>query len=577
MQRLTGTPASPGFASGPVYLMQIDHFQPERTPIDDVNAELTRLDAALAQAAEEIEALRVRTAQKVGAEEARVFEAHALMLADPTLVDAARETIQTERVNAAWAFLSAGEQTAAMLASLDDAYLRERAADVRDVAGRVVRILAGRPSASLAELRRPSIIVAHDLTPSETAQMEHELILAFATDIGGPTSHTVIMARTLGIPAVVGLGNVTEQTAHGDTMVLDGTAGEVFIRPGDAELSSLQVRAEAHRKREERLARIAALAPETKDGRHFELAANIGRPEEAAPARKRGAEGVGLFRTEFLYMENATLPTEEAQYLAYRTAVEAMAPHPVIIRTLDIGGDKQLECLKLPVEANPFLGLRAIRVCLADPPLFKTQLRALLRASAHGRLRIMYPMIQSLQELQEANTLLAQARAELESEGVPTGTPEVGIMVEIPAAAIVADMLAPHVDFFSIGTNDLIQYTLAVDRMNERVSHLYQPFHPAVLRLIRTVCAAAHAAGKWTGMCGEMAGDPTAAPLLLGLGLDEWSMSAPAIAAVKEVLRATATADAEALAADLLTLSDPAQIRARALAFCRARTEQDQV
>ncbi|HYF76623.1 MAG TPA: phosphoenolpyruvate--protein phosphotransferase [Symbiobacteriaceae bacterium] len=574
MERISGIPASAGLATGPVYLIRTETVRAERTAADDPAVELQRLDDALTRAALEIEALRRRTLEKVGAEEALVFEAHALMLSDPALVDGARALIESEHVNAAWAFQSAGDEMAEMLATLDDEYLRERAADVRDVAGRVVRILLGRPAASLLGMQEPSIVVAHDLTPSETAQMDYDLILGFATDIGGPTSHTVIMARTLGIPAVVGLGNITERARHGDRCILDGGAGVVTLSPDLGALDEAARRQAAQEERKERLAALVNLPAITLDGHAVELAANIGRPAEAAAALKFGARGVGLFRTEFLYMDRPTLPTEAEQYQAYRAAVEAMAPHPVIIRTLDIGGDKQLESLPLPAEANPFLGLRALRLCLERKDLFKTQLRALLRAAAHGKLRIMYPMVQSLQELQAANSLLAEARADLVAEGVEVGTPEIGIMIEIPAAAMIADLLAPHVDFFSIGTNDLIQYTLAVDRMNERVSHLYQPFHPAVLRLIRQVCEAAHGAGKWCGMCGEMAGDPVAAPLLLGLGLDEWSMSAPSLPAVKEIMRAVSAAECADLACDLLQLSDPAEIRAGAAVFYRSRLQQ---
>ncbi|HWI60287.1 MAG TPA: phosphoenolpyruvate--protein phosphotransferase [Symbiobacteriaceae bacterium] len=567
MERLKGIPASAGLATGPVYLIRTETVRAERTVAPDPAAELERLDQALARAAAELESLRQRTAQKVGEAEAAVFEAHLMMLEDPSLVETARGLIESEQVGAAWAFQTAGEEAAEMLAQIDDAYLRERAADVRDVATRVVRILLGRPAASLLDLREPSVIVARDLTPSETAQMDYDLILGFATDIGGPTSHTVIFARTLGIPAVVGLGNITGQALHGDRCILDGSAGEVILDPDVGALDEAARRQAAEQERRDRLARLIQLPSVTSDGHRVELAANIGNPAQAAQAIKHGAQGSGLFRTEFLYMDRPTLPTEEEQYQAYRGAVEAMSPHAVIIRTLDIGGDKHLDALPLPAEANPFLGLRALRLCLERKDLFKVQLRALLRASVHGKLRIMYPMVQSLQELKAANALLEECRRELTLEGVPVGTPEVGIMVEIPAAAVISDLLAPHVDFFSIGTNDLIQYTLAVDRMNERVSHLYQPFHPAVLRLIRQVCQAAHTAGKWCGMCGEMASDPIAAPLLLGLGLDEWSMSAPSIPAVKEAIRAVSAAECATLARELLSLSDPAEIRAGATVF----------
>lgn len=574
MELLKGIPASAGLATGPVYLVLTEAVRAPRATAADPAAELARLDQALTRAAAEIEALRRRTAEKVGEAEAMVFEAHAMMLSDPALVDAARDRIETEQADAAWAFQSAGDEVAEMMAAIEDAYLRERAADVRDVAMRVVRILLGRPSMSLLDLQEPSIIVARDLTPSETAQMDHDLILGFATDTGGPTSHTVIMARTLGIPAVVGLGDITQKALHGDRCILDGTTGEVILEPDVQALHAAAERQAAGEQRRLQLAALAQLPSVTADGHKVELAANIGRPAEAAQALQHGAQGIGLFRTEFLYMDRPALPTEEEQYQAYRSAVETMSPHAVIIRTLDIGGDKKLEALELPAESNPFLGLRALRICLERKEMFKTQLRAMLRAAVHGKLRIMYPMVQSLQELQAANAVLAEARRELETEGANIGTPEVGIMIEIPAAAVIADLLAPHVDFFSIGTNDLIQYTLAVDRMNERVSHLYQPFHPAVLRLIRVITQAAHAAGKWCGMCGEMAADPVAAPVLLGLGLDEWSMSAPAIPAVKEAIRAVSSTSCALLAKDLLTLGDPAEIRAGATVFYRQHVQQ---
>lgn len=575
MTRLKGTPASPGLAIGPVYLLQKEEVRADRRSVFDSAAEVQRMDAALLRAEDEIRTLRRKTAERVGESEAEIFDAHMLFLHDPSLVDAARDRIRAESVCAEWAFQDTGAELASMLAGLDDEYLRERAADVRDVVQRVVRILMGRPAPDLSGILIPSVVVAGDLTPSETAQINPEVVLGFATDIGGPTSHTAIMARTLGIPAVVGLGEVTRRAAHGDPVVLDGGTGELVLRPDATELEQARAREAAFVAKRRRLAQLVELPAETKDGVRVELAANIGRPAEASDALKWGAEGVGLFRTEFLYMDRPTLPTEEEQYRSYKHALEIMGEsRPVIIRTLDIGGDKHLDALPLPHELNPFLGLRAIRICFDRPELFRTQLRALLRAAMHGHLRVMYPMIQSVAEVRKANALMDQALAELQAEGIPARRPEVGIMVEIPAAAAIADLLAPHVDFFSIGTNDLIQYSLAVDRMNERVAALYEPFHPAVLRLIAQVCAAGKAAGKWTGMCGEMAGDALAAPVLLGLGLEEWSMSASSLPAVKEVLRAITLSEAEELARSVLSMADPAEIRAKVADFCRARGVQ---
>lgn len=572
MAVLKGTPASPGLVIGPVYLLQKEAVRAERQHMDDQPAQRSRLDAALAQAEAELQVIRTRTAERAGEEEAAIFDAHLLFLADPSLVDAARDKALAEAVDIAWAFQETGEELAKMLGSLDDDYLRERAADVRDVVQRVVRILLGRPAPDLGAVPTPSVVVAVDLTPSETAQIDPAKVLAFATDIGGPTSHSAIMARTLGIPAVVGLGDVSHRAQHGDLAILDGSSGTVILRPDEAELTAARAKEAAFGERRRGLEQLVALPAQTADGHRLELAANIGKPAEAEAALRWGAEGVGLFRTEFLYMDRPTLPSEEEQYQAYRAVLEIMgAARPVIIRTLDVGGDKQLDALPLPTELNPFLGLRAIRLCFDRPALFKTQLRALLRAAVHGHLRVMYPMIQSLAEVHQANALLDEALAELVAEGVPARRPEIGIMIEIPAAALIADLLAPHVDFFSIGTNDLIQYTLAVDRMNERVAPLYEPFHPAVLRLIGQVCAAAHKAGKWTGMCGEMAGEPLAAPLLLGLGLEEWSMSAASLPAVKEVLRAVRRDEAKALADLVLTLSDPRTIREQVSHFCQTR------
>jgi len=571
MDPLKGIAASPGLVTGPAYVFVKDEVRATVRNVLDVAAQGDRLDAALRKASQEISAIRDRTAVQIGENEARVFDAHLLFLSDPTLVDTARDRIKEDKVAAEWAFQETGEGLAQMLETLDDATLKERAADVRDVVQRVVRILMNRPAPSLAGLTVPSIVVAKDLTPSETAQMPRDLILGFATDVGGRTSHTAIMAQAIGIPAVVGLGNATAHTTHGVLVALDGNEGMLFVQPDGAQMADIRVKLAAHEVRMAELSQQVGLAAITRDGVKVELAANIGKPSEAADAVAYGAEGIGLFRTEFLYMNRGTLPTEEEQYQAYKKTLETMGPdRAVIIRTLDIGGDKQMDALELPTEANPFLGLRAIRLCFERRDLFKIQLRALLRASLYGRMRIMYPMIQSVAEVQLANAVLAECRAELEAEGVPVGKPEVGIMVEIPAAAAIADLLAEHVDFFSIGTNDLIQYTLAVDRMNERVSHLYQAFHPAILRLIHQTCMASHQAGKWTGMCGEMAGDPVAAAVLLGLGLDEWSMSAPALNAVKEILRGVTKPEATVLAKKLMHTADPAQARLMAEEFYRA-------
>lgn len=574
MERLKGIPASPGVAVAPVFLFRTEAVQLARRDIAAVGQEIERLQDSIAEAAVQIESIQARTAQKMGEAEASVFSAHLLFLEDPTLVDAAKERIRAEKVCAEWAFQTTGDEIASMLDAVDDPYLAERASDVRDVVSRVVRILTGQAAPSLSSLAGPSIVVAKDLTPSQTAAFDPRLVVGLAIEEGGPTSHTVILARTLGIPAVVGMAQGADRVSHGEQAILDGNSGELTLRPDAAALLKAKMRASELTEQKERRRVLIGLPSQTADGERLELAANIGVPAEVSEALRWGAEGIGLFRTEFLYMDRRELPNEEEQFEAYQQVLRTMGPsRPVIFRTLDIGGDKGVDALNLPREANPFLGLRAIRICLQDPDLFKVQLRALLRASAHGRVRIMYPMVQSVKEVLDANRILEQARSELQSEGTAVGRIEVGMMIEVPAAVTIVDLLAPHVDFFSIGTNDLIQYALAVDRMNSRVAHLYQPFHPAILRMIGRTCTAAHQASKWVGVCGEMAGDPVAAPVLLGLGLDEFSMSAPALPAVKEALRATRRSDAKTFAASLVKMSDPVEIRQRAEEYYRNRLE----
>jgi phosphotransferase system enzyme I (PtsI) len=557
-----GLAAAPGIAIGPAAVLKKTTGDLEQTgPAAEPQEEEARLTAAVEAVRRELTALKERTEREVGAEQAAIFGAHLLMLDDPALVGETRRLIREEKLAAPAALTRVVDDLAAVLDALPDEYLRERAADVRDVGGRLLAELTG--ARTEVVLPAPAVVVGADLTPSQTAQLPKDKLLALLSGTGGRTAHVAILARSLGIPAVVGLGERLSTVRDGDLVAVDGTQGLVAVNPSDQELEEWRRRQAAAEEEKARLAAFKDLPGVTRDGRRVELAANIGTPGDVGPAQALGAEGVGLFRTEFLYMDRTDLPSEEEQFEAYRTAVAAFAPQPVIIRTLDIGGDKELPYLGLTREENPFLGLRAIRFSLARPEVFRTQLRAILRAGAYGNVKVMFPMVATPAEVRSARRHLEEVREELSRAGVKLAEKiEVGIMVEVPAAALAADLLAPEVDFFSIGSNDLIQYTLAADRHNERVAYLYEPFHPAVLRLIERTIRAAHAAGIWAGMCGELAGDRLATPLLLGLGLDEFSMAAGSLPAVKERLRALSYAEAQRIAATALSLPDAAAVRA---------------
>ncbi|MGO3726803.1 phosphoenolpyruvate--protein phosphotransferase, partial [Staphylococcus carnosus] len=465
-------------------------------------------------------------------------DAHLLVLEDPELIQPIEDKIKNESVNAAQALTDVSNQFITIFESMDNEYMAERAADIRDVSKRVLAHILG------VELPNPSIvdesvvIIGNDLTPSDTAQLNKEYVQGFVTNIGGRTSHSAIMSRSLEIPAVVGTKSITEEVEAGDTIVVDGMTGDVLINPSDEVIAEYQEKRENFFKDKQELQKLRDAESVTADGHHVELAANIGTPNDLPGVIENGAEGIGLYRTEFLYMGRDQMPTEEEQFEAYKAVLEAMKGKRVVVRTLDIGGDKELPYLDLPEEMNPFLGYRAIRLCLDQPEIFRPQLRALLRASVFGKLNIMFPMVATIQEFRDAKALLEEERANLKNEGYEVADDiELGIMVEIPSTAALADIFAKEVDFFSIGTNDLIQYTMAADRMSERVSYLYQPYNPAILRLVKQVIEASHAEGKWTGMCGEMAGDQTAIPLLLGLGLDEFSMSATSILKARRLIR----------------------------------------
>jgi len=558
---LRGIPASPGIAIGPVAAYRPALPEITERQVDHPQAEAERLQAAIRAAREEIQALRQRAAGQVSEYEASIFDAHLLFTQDPALVQAAQQRILERKINAEAAWTALIEETTAAYRALEDPYLQARAADVADVGQRVARLLIGVAPAAFKP-PQPAILVAADLTPSDTAQMDPRQVLGICTELGGATSHSAILARALGIPAVVGAGPAVSRLTDGTPLALNGESGQVWIDPPPDQRAALQARQAAWQKAHT-AAKAASQAPAvTRDGRQVEVVANIRGLADAQAALDYGAEGVGLLRTEFLYLERRTAPSEEEQLAAYRAIADVMGTRPLIIRTLDVGGDKALPYLDLGQEANPFLGWRAIRLCLGQPDILKTQLRAILRATPGRRVKIMFPMVATLGEVRAVKALLAEAQRELRQAGRPYDEhAEVGIMVEVPAAVAIADQLAAEVDFFSIGTNDLSQYTMAADRTNARVAALADPFQPAVLRLIHQTVQAGHAAGIWVGLCGELAGDPLAAPILLGLGLDEFSMNPPAVPQVKRVIRCLTLAEAQALAERALALDGAVEVR----------------
>ena len=554
---LKGIAASDGVAVAKAYLLVQPDLSFETVTVEDISAEEARLDAALAASQDELSVIREKAVESLGEEAAAVFDAHLMVLADPEMTGQIKETIRAKQVNAEAALTEVTNMFIAIFESMDDnPYMQERAADIRDVTKRVLANLLGKKLPNPATIDEESIIVAHDLTPSDTAQLNKKFVKAFVTDIGGRTSHSAIMARTLEIPAVLGTNNITELVKDGDILAVSGITGEVVINPTEEQIAEFKAAGEDYAKQKAEWAQLKDAPTVTADGKHFELAANIGTPKDVEGVNDNGAEAVGLYRTEFLYMDSQDFPTEEDQYEAYKAVLEGMNGKPVVVRTMDIGGDKELPYFDLPKEMNPFLGYRALRISISETgnQMFRTQLRALLRASVHGKLRIMFPMVALLTEFRTAKGILEEEKAKLVAEGVAVADDiEVGIMIEIPAAAMLADQFAKEVDFFSIGTNDLIQYTMAADRMNEQVSYLYQPYNPSILRLINNVIKAAHAEGKWAGMCGEMAGDQTAVPLLVGMGLDEFSMSATSVLRTRSLMKKLDTAKMEEYANRALT------------------------
>ncbi|MCI5780708.1 MAG: phosphoenolpyruvate--protein phosphotransferase [Enterococcus faecalis] len=540
-EMLKGIAASDGVAVAKAYLLVQPDLSFNKTSVEDTEAEATRLDDALAKSTEELQAIRDKAAQSLGEAEAQVFDAHLMVLSDPEMVGQIKQNIQDNKVNAEAALKEVTDMYIGMFEAMDDnAYMQERAADIRDVAKRILAHLLGVTLPNPSMINEEVIVVAHDLTPSDTAQLDRTYVKAFVTDIGGRTSHSAIMARSLEIPAIVGTKEITDKVKAGDILAVNGIIGDVIIDPTDAEKSEFEAEAKAYADQKAEWDKLKNAETVTADGKHVELAANVGTPKDLEGVHKNGGEAVGLYRTEFLYMDSSDFPTEEDQYQAYKAVLEGMEGKPVVVRTMDIGGDKELPYLTLPHEMNPFLGYRALRISLSElgDGMFRTQMRALLRASVHGNLRIMFPMVATLKEFRAAKAIFEDEKQKLVNEGVEVSNDiQVGIMIEIPAAAVLADKFAKEVDFFSVGTNDLIQYTMAADRMNERVSYLYQPYNPSILRLIKNVIDAAHAEGKWAGMCGEMAGDQTAVPLLLGMGLDEFSMSATSILKTRSLMK----------------------------------------
>lgn len=546
---INGIAASDGVAIAKAYLLVEPDLSFDSEKVSDVDAEIAKFNNAIQTSKVELTKIRNNAEQNLGADKAAIFDAHLLVLDDPELIQPIEEKIKNEQVNAPTALSDVTGQFITIFESMDNEYMKERAADICDVSKRVLAHILGVELPNPSMIDESVVIIGNDLTPSDTAQLNKEFVQGFVTNIGGRTSHSAIMSRSLEIAAVVGTKSITQEVKQGDMIIVDGLTGEVIIDPTEDEVIAYQNKRERFFEDKQELQKLRDEETTTIDGRHAELAANIGTPNDLKGVIENGAEGIGLYRTEFLYMGRDEMPTEDEQFEAYKKVLETMEDKRVVVRTLDIGGDKELPYLNLPEEMNPFLGYRAIRLCLDQPDIFRPQLRALLRASAFGKLNIMFPMVATIQEFRDAKALLLEEKDNLTNEGIEVSDDiELGIMVEIPSTAALADVFAKEVDFFSIGTNDLIQYTMAADRMSERVSYLYQPYNPSILRLVKQVIEASHKEGKWTGMCGEMAGDEIAIPLLLGLGLDEFSMSATSVLKARRQIKGLSQNEMEELA-----------------------------
>ncbi|WEV71346.1 phosphoenolpyruvate--protein phosphotransferase [Lactobacillus sp. ESL0785] len=558
---LKGIAASDGIAVAPAYLLVEPDLSFTKTTVSDADSELARFKKAIAASTKEVEAIRDRAKKSLGEDEAQVFEAHLMILNDPEFTGAIETEIKDQQVNSEAALDETAQKFIAIFEGMtDNAYMQQRAADVRDVSKRVMAHLLNKELPNPAAIDHEVVVVAHDLTPSDTAQLNKKFVKGFVTDIGGRTAHSAIMARSLELPAVVGTDSITKDVQNGQTLVVDGLNGDAVVEPSDDQVVDYQKKSEAFLVQKAEWEKLKNEPSVTKDGKKFTIAANIGTPNDMQGVNDNGAEAVGLYRTEFLYMDSKDFPTEDQQFTAYKEVIEGMHGKQVIIRTMDIGGDKHLDYWDLPDEMNPFLGVRAIRLSLKNEEIFRTQLRALLRASAYGKLGIMFPMIGTLGELRKAKSILAEEKDKLTAKGIKVGADlQVGMMIEVPAAAVLADQFAKEVDFFSIGTNDLIQYTMAADRGNDNVSYLYQPANPSVLRLIKHTIDAAHENGIWCGMCGEAAGDNTMFPILLSMGLDEYSMSATSILRIRSLMKKFSTADIKELANKACYVSETAE------------------
>ncbi|HLS52979.1 MAG TPA: phosphoenolpyruvate--protein phosphotransferase [Tissierellaceae bacterium] len=558
---MKGLGTAPGIGIGKAFVFKNPEIIVEKKQVEDLDKEIKRLKEAVKIAGNQIDTIYESAIDEIGEEEAEIFSAHKMMLEDPEFLEDIEQRITNEKINAEWAVNETANKMINLFENMEAEYFRERAADLRDVSNRLLRVLLGIETADLMAINQESILIAEDLTPSDTAEMNKRMVVGIVTDLGGRTSHTSIIARTLGIPAIAGIKNADEVINHGDLMIIDGDTGNIIVNPSQEELAKYRKKQEEINKFRAKMQEMIGKETVSKDGHKVELAGNIGSVEDLEQVLKNDGEGVGLFRTEFLYMDNDRLPTEEEQFVVYKEVAEKLEGKPLVIRTLDVGGDKEIPYLELPKELNPFLGYRAIRLCLDRPDIFKTQLRAIYRASNYGNIKIMFPMISNMDELRAAKAIAQEVREELKNENIPFSQDvEIGIMVEIPAVAIHSEVFAKEVDFFSIGTNDLIQYTVAVDRGNQQIEHLYNQYHPSVLKLIQMTIENGHKAGIWVGMCGEVAGDEKLIPVLLAMGLDEFSMNPGSILRARYQIRNSSKKEVEKQLDTLLGLATAQEV-----------------